>query len=175
MPWNIIGHCRSTLKYFRGACLYGSAIDRIYLNLGRIPMYRNLYMIIIFVFTMVVDLSLYVIYLHTLIRRLCHIILHVRVIYAICLDHLQEMLLSALNSSFIFPSSIFIHPSAFWDFCVPYLLIGTFYPDLVGIYSSPFNICKGVYYHKYPFQLNPTQYQYHLDGFSDTTSNCSTS
>ena len=85
------------------------------------------------------------------------------------------MLLSALTSSFIFPSIIFIHPSAFWDFCVPYLLVGTLYPELVGIYSPPFNTCKGVYYHKYPFQSNPTQYQYHLDGFSDTTSNCSTS
>ena len=105
---------------------------------------------------MAVALSLYVINIHAVLCRLFRIKLRVRFISAICIDHLEAMLLSDFNHSFIFPYGLCRQPSAFWAFCGPYLLIGTSYPDLVDIYSYPFNLCKGVYPNLTPFQLNTT-------------------
>ena len=108
LPCKLIGRGSYIQKYFCGACLYGSGSDITYSILGRIPLYRNFYMLLLCDLLMVVALSLYVIDLHTVFLRLCHIRFRVRVISAIFLNHLEAMSLSDLASSLIFPSGIFI-------------------------------------------------------------------
>ena len=126
---------------------YGSGRDHIFPRLDRIYIYRPLYMLLHCGF-MIVFYSIFItIDIHTVLHSLCHIRLCMRVLSAIFLDQLESMSLSALNSSFIFPSGICIQTSAFQDFCGLYLLSHTHYLDLVNVSSSPFNLFKGVYPH----------------------------
>ena len=116
-------------------------------------------------FVMVVDLSLYISYLHTVLQMLCHIRLHVRILSAICLDHLEAMALSAPISYFIFSSGCCRYPIDLWAFYGPYFLIETHYLQWVDIFGYLFNLFNGVYPHLPHFQLNATQYHYNLAGF----------
>ena len=125
MPWKFIGHRRSTPKYFLGANLYGNAIDLISSSLVKIPLYRYFHMILLCGFVMVVYLSFYVIGINTVFLMLYHIRLHVRLISAIFIDHLEAILLSALTSSFKFPLGYCRYTSAFWDFFGSHFLIRT--------------------------------------------------
>ena len=111
MLWNFIVHGRFIPNYFCGANLYDNGRDHISPSLSRIPLYRKFDILLICGFLMVVDLSFYVIDIYTVLQMLCYIKLHVRVIYVICLDHLEEIVLSALTPSLIFLSSSCIYIS----------------------------------------------------------------
>ena len=114
----------------------------------------------------VVALIFYVIGINTFILMMCHIRLHVILLSGICLDHLEEMMLSNFKSSFIFTSGCCRYPSVFWGFFKTYSLIRNRSPELVGILSSLFNLFNGLYPHLSHLLLKATQYQYHLFDFS---------
>ena len=97
LTWNSIVLSRSIPNYFCSVRLYGSGGNLIAPILGRIPLYRHFYMLLLCGLVIVFDLSLYVIDINTMIRRLLNIRLSMRVLLNICLDHLEAMSLSALN------------------------------------------------------------------------------
>ena len=114
--WNRIGLSRFIPKHCFGVCLYGGRSDRIVRRFVRIPLYRNLYMLLLCVFIMVAPFNFNFIDLHTVIQRLYQIRLCVRLIYIICLHHLEAMYLSALNPCFIIHLVFVGIPVITWTF-----------------------------------------------------------
>ena len=112
----MIGRGSSVPNYFFGTKLYINGSDCVAPIIGKIPLCRKFPMIIICGFVGVVDLSFYAVDIHTVLQMICHIRLRVLLISPIYIDQLKAMLLSALNSYFIFPDGHFKYPSAFWDF-----------------------------------------------------------
>ena len=82
--------------------MYCSRDNYIAPGLGSIPLYRHISMLLLCGSMVVVALSFYAVDFHAVLWRICHIRLHVRVLFAIYLNHLEEMDLIDLTFCFIF-------------------------------------------------------------------------